>query len=50
MHVSAGDYNQAFAHAEAAGAAHGRHSRNCAFNPFLVEGNKIAALEIGKQR
>lgn len=49
VHVSAGDYDRAFAEAEAAGAAHGWYSRNCAFNPFLVEGKKTAALEIGEQ-
>lgn len=49
VHVSAGDYDQAFAEAESAGAAAGWYSRNCAFNPFLVEGKKTVALEIGEQ-
>jgi threonine synthase len=49
VRVSAGDYDQAFAEAEAAGREHGWYSRNCAYNPFLVEGKKTAALEIADQ-
>lgn len=49
VHVSAGNYDQAFAESEAAGRAGGWYSRNCAYNPFLVEGKKTAALEIGEQ-
>ncbi len=49
LHVSNGNYDQAYAEAEAAGNAHGWYSRNCAFNPFLVEGKKTAALEIAEQ-
>lgn len=48
IHISAGDYDQAFAEAEAAGRANGWFSRNCAFNPFLVEGKKTCALEIAE--
>ena len=46
--VSPGDYDQAFAEAEAAGLANGWYSRNCALNPFLVEGKKTAAYEIAE--
>jgi threonine synthase len=49
VHVSAGDYDQAFTESELAGRAGGWYSRNCAYNPFLVEGKKTAALEIGEQ-
>lgn len=49
VHVSAGDYDHAFAESEAAGREHGWHSRNCAYNPFQVEGKKTAALEIAEQ-
>lgn len=48
-HVSTGNYDQAFAEAEHAGIEHGWYSRNCAFNPFLVEGKKTCALEIAEQ-
>ena len=48
-HVSTGNYDQAFAEAEAAGAGHKWFSRNCAFNPFLVEGKKTCALEIAER-
>jgi threonine synthase len=49
VRVSEGNYDQAFAEAEAAGAEHHWYSRNCAFNPFLVEGKKTCALEIAEQ-
>lgn len=49
VRVSSGDYDQAFAESEAAGRAGGWYSRNCAYNPFLVEGKKTAALELGEQ-
>lgn len=49
IHVSLGDYDQAFSESEIAGRAGGWYSRNCAYNPFLVEGKKTAALEIGEQ-
>jgi threonine synthase len=48
-HVSTGNYDQAFAEAEAAGTEHQWFSRNCAFNPFLVEGKKTCALEIAEK-
>jgi len=49
LRVSTGNYDQAYAEAEEAGAANDWYSRNCAFNPFLVEGKKTAALEIAEQ-
>ncbi|HEX6644247.1 MAG TPA: pyridoxal-phosphate dependent enzyme [Gemmatimonadales bacterium] len=49
IHRSKGDYDQAFAESEAAGRKKRWYSRNCAFNPFLVEGKKTAGLEIGEQ-
>jgi len=49
VHVSKGNYDQAFAEAEEAGSKHGWFSRNCAFNPFLVEGKKTCALEIAEE-
>jgi threonine synthase len=49
VRVSTGDYDQAFAEAERAGSENGWYSRNCAFNPFLVEGKKTCALEIAEQ-
>jgi threonine synthase len=49
VHVSSGDYDQAFAEAEESGKRHGWYSRNCAFNPFLVEGKKTCGLEIAEQ-
>ncbi|GCE50289.1 L-threonine synthase [Thermosporothrix hazakensis] len=49
IHISDGDYDQAYAEAEAAGQEQGWYSRNCACNPFLVEGKKTVALEIGEQ-
>lgn len=48
IHVSTGNYDQAYDEAERAGAKNGWYSRNCAFNPFLVEGKKTVALEIGE--
>jgi threonine synthase len=56
-HISSGNYDQAFAEAEAAGGENGEarragqnwFSRNCAFNPFLVEGKKTCALEIAER-
>lgn len=48
-HVSTGNYHQAFEEAEQAGREHGWYSRNCAFNPFLVEGKKTCALEIAEE-
>ncbi|MGG1662740.1 threonine synthase [Brevibacillus sp. NRS-1366] len=49
IRVSTGNYDQAFDEAEMAGAKHGWYSRNCAYNPFLVEGKKTVAFEIGEQ-
>ncbi|MFP3390734.1 threonine synthase [Brevibacillus sp. SIMBA_040] len=49
IQISAGNYDQAFDEAESAGAKYGWYSRNCAYNPFLVEGKKTVALEIGEQ-
>ena len=47
--VSAGNYDQAFEEAESEGRRQGWYSRNCAFNPFLVEGKKTVAFEIAEQ-
>lgn len=49
VHLSNGSYDQAYEEAEAAGAANGWFSRNCAFNPFLVEGKKTVSWEIREQ-
>ena len=42
------NYDRAYELAETAGAAHGWYSRNCAYNPFLVEGKKTVAFEIAE--
>lgn len=44
--VSDGDYDQAYEEADAVGVREGWYSRNCAYNPFLVEGKKTASFEI----
>jgi threonine synthase len=49
VHISTGNYDQAYAESEADGARHGWYSRNCALNPFLVEGKKTCAFEIAGQ-
>jgi threonine synthase len=49
VHISTGSYDQAFAESEIDGARHGWYSRNCALNPFLVEGKKTCAFEIAEQ-
>ncbi len=49
IHVSQGNYDQAFRESEEAGALEGWYSRNCAFNPYLVEGKKTVAFEIAEQ-
>ncbi len=49
LHVSKGNYDQAFNEAEECGRANHWYSRNCAFNPFLVEGKKTCGLEIAEQ-
>jgi threonine synthase len=48
VQVSTGDYDTAYDEAEEAGQRHGWYSRNCAFNPFLVEGKKTVAFEIAE--
>lgn len=45
---SEGDYDVAFDEAEQM-RAQGWYSRNCAYNPFLVEGKKTLGLEIAEQ-
>jgi threonine synthase len=47
--ISEGSYDVAFEQAELAGKTHGWYSRNCAFNPYLVEGKKTVAFEIAEQ-
>jgi threonine synthase len=47
--VSPGDYDAAFDEAELDGHRRGWYSRNCAFNPFLVEGKKTVSYEIAEQ-
>lgn len=47
--VSEGNYDQAFAESEIRGGEAGWYSRNCAFNPYLVEGKKTVAFEIAEQ-
>jgi threonine synthase len=49
VHVAHGDYDHAFDRSEAEGTSHGWYSRNCAFNPFLVEGKKTLAFEVAEQ-
>ena len=49
VHVSTGNYDQAFAECEAEVATHGWYNRNCAYNPYLVEGKKTVSFEIGAQ-
>lgn len=44
-----GDYSDAFALATAAIERYGWYNRNCAINPYLVEGKKTCALEIAEQ-
>jgi threonine synthase len=48
VHRSEGDYDDAYEEAEAT-RAQGWYSRNCAYNPYLVEGKKTCGLEIGEQ-
>jgi len=48
IQVAEGDYDTAFAQAEDLGQQRGWYSRNCAFNPFLVEGKKTTAFEIAE--
>jgi threonine synthase len=49
VHVSSGNYDQAFAESEEIGKTKGWYSRNCAYNPYLVEGKKTVAFEIAQQ-
>lgn len=49
IHRSEGNYDRAFEESERAREEHGWYSRNCAFNPFLVEGKKTVSLEIAEQ-
>lgn len=49
IHVSTGNYDDAYAEAEAEGGQHGWYSRNCALNPFLVEGKKTVSYEIAEE-
>lgn len=44
-----GDYSDAFNLAAAAIQRFGWYNRNCAINPYLVEGKKTCALEIAEQ-
>ncbi|CAN5547615.1 threonine synthase [soil metagenome] len=46
VHISTGNYDQAYSESEDVGARNGWYSRNCALNPFLVEGKKTCAYEI----
>ena len=48
VHISTGNYDQAFTESEQTGAERGWYSRNCALNPFLVEGKKTCAFEIAE--
>lgn len=44
-----GTYAQAYDLCSAECAAHGWYNRNCAINPYLVEGKKTCGLEIAEQ-
>jgi threonine synthase len=44
-----GSYDQAYHLCEEACRVHGWYDRNCAVNPYLVEGKKTCGLEIGEQ-
>lgn len=44
-----GPYEDAFRTCQAAVEAFGWYNRNCAINPYLVEGKKTCGLEIGEQ-
>jgi len=49
VHRTKGSYDDAYAAAERIGAERGWYSRNCAYNPFLVEGKKTVAYEIAEE-
>lgn len=44
-----GSYQQAYALCEEAVAQYGWYNRNCAVNPYLMEGKKTAGLEVAQQ-
>ena len=44
-----GSYDQAYELCTAECAEHGWYDRNCAVNPYLVEGKKTCGLELGEQ-
>ena len=44
-----GTYAQAYDLCNSECQAHGWHNRNCAINPFLIEGKKTCGLEIAEQ-
>ena len=44
-----GTYAQAYELCNRACAAHGWYNRNCAINPYLIEGKKTCGLEIAEQ-
>ena len=44
-----GSYDEAYYLCEDACRVHGWYDRNCAVNPYLVEGKKTCGLEIGEQ-
>lgn len=44
-----GSYQQAYALCEEAVQRYGWYNRNCAVNPYLVEGKKTAGLEVAQQ-
>jgi threonine synthase len=49
VHVSSGDYDQAYDEALMRSQGEGWYNRSCAWNPFLVEGKKTVSFEIGEQ-
>jgi len=49
VHVADGVYDAAFEMAETVGRSSGWYSRNCALNPWLVEGKKTVSFEIAEQ-
>ena len=49
VQVSDGDYDVAYEEAERDAALKGWHSRNCALNPFLVEGKKTVSFEMAER-
>jgi threonine synthase len=49
LHRVSGSYADAFQAATEAISAQGWYNRNCAINPYLVEGKKTASLEVWEQ-